>query len=312
MAAKAADRFLHAVDNLTGGDRLRIGLAVSGGPDSLALLLLAQASMPGRVTAATVDHELRPEAAAEARYVAGICAQHGIAHQILTPAAPITGSIQSAARKTRYALLDQWANDSGCAWIATAHHADDQLETMLMRLARGSGLNGMAAIRARNGRIIRPLLGFDKAELEQICADAGIKPVRDPSNENADFDRVAMRNWLAASPHPLDPARAVRTACALADAAEALDAVAADMASERIGLKGDIVHCHAADLPRELQRRLLFMALRHIDPVADPRGELVDAALEKLSVGERLTIGNILCDGGPIWQFSAAPPRRTA
>jgi tRNA(Ile)-lysidine synthase len=94
-------RFRRDLGALAGGAPGRIGIAVSGGPDSVALLLLAAAAYPGAVAAATVDHGLRPESAAEARLVAALCAARGIAHAILTPDAPIGGSLQAAARAAR-------------------------------------------------------------------------------------------------------------------------------------------------------------------------------------------------------------------
>lgn len=307
----AIRRFTQTVTRLTGNDGARLGLAVSGGPDSLAMLLMAHAAFPLNIAAATVDHGLRPEAADEAEFVARICADLGIMHSILKPLTPISGNIQSAARDARYALLDDWAGAEGCGWIATAHHGDDQLETMLMRLARGSGVSGLAAIRARNGKIIRPLLDFGKAELEAICVRAGVSPVRDPSNDNADFDRVAMRRWLAASDHDFDLERANRSAAALADAAEALDWMAARLATQHIGSEREIVTVTYSGLPRELQRRLLLLALHRVDADANPRADAIDRALDQLPKGDVITLGNVLCTGGDVWRLSAAPPRRT-
>ena len=302
-------RFTQAIERLTAGVG-RIGLAISGGPDSLALLLLAHTVFPDRIAAATVDHGLRPEATDEAHFVATICAERGIPHDILTPATPITGNIQSSAREARYALLEKWADARGLQWIATAHHGDDQLETMLMRLARGSGVAGLAAIRARNGHIIRPLLGFSKAELETICAGEGIEPVHDPSNDDSDFDRVAMRQWLAGTAHPFKLDRIARSAAALGDSAEALDWMTAKLVEQHVEQQGEIIALDATDLPRELTRRLLLRALAMVDPQSAPRGDAIDRALDGLPRGEVMTLGNVRCVGGTIWRFEAAPPRR--
>ena len=303
-------RFTEALERLGASDG-RILLAVSGGPDSLALLLLAQETMPDRIAAATVDHGLRPEAADEAAFVAGICNQRGVIHHILTPDRPITRNVQSSARAVRYALLESAADQADCRSIATAHHQDDQLETLLMRLARGSGLDGLSGIRARNGRIIRPMLGFSKTELEQICAAENVQPVRDPSNDDIDFDRVKMRQFLAATPHPFDPARAARSASSLAEAGEALDWVAAQLADERIERQNDGLVLNPAGLPRALQRLLLLAALRRKEPEIAPRGEAIERLLDDLETAKTVTIGNILCKGGEVWRFSSAPPRRT-
>lgn len=307
-----AARFSAALERLIDSSDALILLAVSGGPDSLALLILAHALMPKRIMAATVDHALRPESAAEAEYVAGLCAAAGIPHAVLHSPTPITGNVQSGARAARYALLNRHAQTHGCRWIATAHHSDDQLETMLMRLARGSGIDGLSGVRARNGHVIRPLLGFTKPELEAVCADAGITPVRDPSNDDSDFDRVAIRQWLASTTHPFSPARTVRSASALADASEALGWMAERLALELIANDEAGVTLDAQGLPHELQRRLVLIALRAIDVDADPRGQAMDMLLSALKRGERVSSGAVDCTGGDIWRFRLAPPRKKA
>src|SRR5262245_16934078 len=126
-------RFRADLQDLAGAEAGKLGIAVSGGPDSLALLLLAEAAFPGRVQAATVDHGLRTESADEAAFVAALCRQRDIPHATLRPETPIEGNIQSAARRARYALLEAWRSEQRLDWILTAHHADDQAETLLMR-----------------------------------------------------------------------------------------------------------------------------------------------------------------------------------
>ena len=305
------DRFKAALSKLNVADNDRLLCAVSGGPDSFALLLLAHAALPGRVAAATVDHQLRQESADESHYVAKICQRLGVPHVILTPDEAISGNIQSSARASRYGLLERAADAENCAYIATAHHADDQLETLLMRLARGSGVDGLAAIRARNGRIVRPLLEFTKAELIEVCANAGVRPVDDPSNANVEFDRVAMRNWLATSDHPLRADRAGRTANALTEASDALAWMTDALAMQRIRAESDVILCDPVDLPNELKRRLLIRCLITLAPDIAPRGDAIDRLLADLASGRRTTIGKIKCEGGKEWRFAIAPPRRT-
>jgi tRNA(Ile)-lysidine synthase len=283
---------------------------VSGGPDSLALLCLAQQQMAGRIVAATVDHQLRAESAAEAEYVAAICQRLRVDHVILQPAQKITGNIQSSARAARYALLEQAADRHDCHLIATAHHGDDQLETLLMRLARGSGVDGLSAIRFRNGRTIRPLLQFSKSELEEICVTACLEHVRDPSNDDTDFDRVALRSWLKSSKHPFDLDRVGATVSALQDASAALNWMTDRLSDERIFSKSDEIQCDATGLPRELQRRLLLACVARFDPELKPRGEAIDRLLADLQAGKTTTLGDVLCTGGTTWRFSPAPPRR--
>jgi tRNA(Ile)-lysidine synthase len=302
--------FTHAIERLTGERGRSLLLAVSGGPDSLALLLLARTAFPDHIRAATVDHGLRPEATQEAVFVERLCGDLDISHAILRPDTPISGSLQSSARRARYDLLERHAKAHGCHWIATAHHADDQLETVLMRVARGSGIDGLSAIREQQGKIIRPLLGFSKAELEALCHEAGVTPVRDPSNDDAQFDRVAMRQWLARSDHPFDPKRAVRTAAAFADAAEALEWATDTAYAAHAVAYGHTITLNPAGLPNELRRRLLLRALAHIEPENTPRGDAVDRALADLASGKRFTLGNVLCEGGKAWAFRPAPTRR--
>ncbi|MBL0925074.1 MAG: tRNA lysidine(34) synthetase TilS [Sphingomonadaceae bacterium] len=304
-------RFEGALKELGVGREDHILLAVSGGPDSLALLCLASNWDVNRIVAATVDHRLRPESAGEAAFVSALCGNRNIPHVILTPIEPIGGNIQSFARATRYNLLADAARDHRCAFVATAHHANDQLETILMRLARGSGLDGMAAIRRRNGNIIRPLLGFSKSELEEICIAAAVEPVRDPSNDNIEFDRVAIRKWLASASHPFSIDRAARTAKALDDAREALDWIVDDLATIRIVRNNDEIQCVTAELPRELKRRLLLRCLALLDPELQPRGDAVERAIEELDSGKNAMIGNIIGKGRETWHFSWAPPRST-
>jgi tRNA(Ile)-lysidine synthase len=302
-------RFRAALYRLKSADD-RLLCAVSGGPDSLALLVLAQQFVPGRLVAATIDHQLRAESAAEAQIVAEICRNLGVPHIILTPDEKISGNLQSSARAARYALLERSADSQNCQVIATAHHADDQLETLLMRLARGSGVDGLSGIRTRNGRVIRPLLEFTKVELIDICGSNGIQWVNDPSNANIDFDRVAMRNWLASTQHPFPATRALRTASALADASDALVWMTDTLAAQRISHKNDVIVCQAGGLPRELKRRLLIRCLRTIDINLAPRGDAIDRVLTDLENAQTAMIGNIKCVGGEDWQFSKAPPRR--
>src|SRR3954471_22113406 len=180
------DRFADDLAGLCGGESGLLGVAVSGGPDSLALLLLAQAAAPGRVRAATVDHRLRPDSASEAAFVASLCAERRIPHATLPVEVSRGGKgLQAAARKARYAALGGWMRRNGIATLLTAHHADDQAETLLMRLNRGAGLGGLAGIRAaapfsaggEGSRLCRPLLGWRREDLARIVRDCGLTPV---------------------------------------------------------------------------------------------------------------------------------------
>lgn len=292
-----------------------VALAVSGGPDSLALLLLAQAVLPGRVCAATVDHGLRPEAAAEATLVASICAALGVPHVALTIAVrPCGEGLQAAARTARYAALAEWAEGAGAQNLATAHHADDQAETLLLRLARGAGLTGLAGVRARRPltpggalRLVRPLLGWRKAELEAIVAAAGIAPADDPSNGDPRFDRTRAREMLG-SGWP-DAISVAASAHHLAEAEEALEWSAVHLLAARLTGASGALELDPFGLPRELLRRLFIAALLRAGHDGAPRGPSVDRALAALRAGDSVTLGGILCRGGDRWCFQDAPPR---
>jgi tRNA(Ile)-lysidine synthase len=310
---QATERFVAAITDLVPDcdGSTKFALAVSGGPDSITLLLLGNAAFPGQIIAATVDHGLRPEAADEAEFVATLCAERAIPHRILRPAQPIAGNIQSAARQARYALLQEWAQAENADVIITAHHGNDQLETLLMRIIRGSGVDGLASIRARNGNIIRPLLGFNKSELETVCDDQGVEPVHDPSNDDTDFDRVRIRKWLEETDHPFDAAAANRSTKALAQASDALRWVMNQIAADRITTSIDGIIAEPSGLPRELQRRLLMRALSMISPEYAPRGDAIEHCLDSLLTDKTVTLGAVLCCGGQNWHFRTAPPRRT-
>jgi tRNA(Ile)-lysidine synthase len=178
----------------------RLAVATSGGADSMALLLLAQGwakERGGSVTALTVDHNLRPESAEEALRVKRWCEARGIEHHILSwQPEGITSSIQEEARTARYQLLSRWCREQHVLHLLTGHHQGDQAETLLFRLGRGSGLDGLASmplVSASGGvRLIRPLLDSSKKNLESWLKEIGQDWVRDPSNFNTHY----MRPWL--------------------------------------------------------------------------------------------------------------------
>lgn len=180
-------------------------LAVSGGPDSMALMTLASRWLhlagrdPASIRVATVDHRLRPQSKEEADFVAAEARALGLSHATLVWAGekPKTG-IQAAARAARYDMLVTHARACGAASIVTAHTEDDQAETLMMRLRRGSGLDGLAAMAEVSHRdgvpLVRPLLGFSKARLTAYLRAASVPFRSDPSNENAAFERVRLRH----------------------------------------------------------------------------------------------------------------------
>ncbi|MSO73674.1 MAG: tRNA lysidine(34) synthetase TilS [Alphaproteobacteria bacterium] len=182
-----------------------LAVAVSGGPDSLALALLAQtwvASNGGSVIALIVDHGLRPESRAEALIVGKWLKARGISHRILTWSGPKpTTALQSNARAARYALLTEFCRHRGVLHLLLGHQREDQAETILMRLERGSRQSGLAAmpiLTERDGvRLLRPLLAVPRARLVAFLNALDQPYVDDPSNRNPAFGRVRHRMTLA-------------------------------------------------------------------------------------------------------------------
>jgi len=302
-----AERFRADLEALTSGAPRRIGVAVSGGPDSVALLLLACAAYPGCVQAATVDHGLRAESAAEAAFVAALCGDLGVPHATLEAGMTDTANLQAAARARRYSLLGQWAREAGAACLATAHHLDDQAETLVMRLLRGSGLAGLAGIRAAQAGavpIVRPLLGWRRDELAAIVAAAGIAAVADPSNEDPRFDRARVRRRLAETGW-IDPVPLARSAAALAQAEEALEWTVERLWRDRV----DGFALDPAGIPDELRRRLVARILASLGGPA-PRGAAMTRLLATLDAGGTATLAEVKCAGGETWRFTPAPPRK--
>ncbi|MBA3678295.1 MAG: tRNA lysidine(34) synthetase TilS [Sphingosinicella sp.] len=309
------ERFRANLERLVGATPAKLGIAVSGGPDSLALLLLACAAFPAGVEAATVDHGLRAESAGEADLVAVICDRIGCPHSILPVRVEPGGEgIQGEARRARYAALEDWADRCGIGLVATAHHADDQAETILMRLQRGSGLSGLAGIRSArplgSALLIRPLLDWTRDELSEIVRAARVEAADDPSNRDVRFDRVAMRNFLAENPQ-FDPRRLARSASSLAEANEALDWAAGQLFDDRVRRDGEALILDPAALPPELARRLLLRLLAETVPQStSPRGEEVQRLARKLQSGATLTLAGVKCIGGTFWRFETEAPRR--
>ena len=311
-------RFRLDLEAVAGTDATPLALAVSGGPDSLALLLLAHAAFPGRAKAATVDHGLRPESVAEAQTVARLCGGMAVPHRILSARVEVAGEgLQAAARAARYAALAEWMDEEGLPLLLTAHHADDQAETLLMRLNRGSGVAGLAGVRAEGGvpgtggrlRLCRPLLGWRRSELQSVVDRAGIEAARDPGNEDERFDRARLRRRLGEAPW-LDPPALARSAALLAEAEAALEWTAAPLFIARAVIADGVVILRPSGLPRELLRRLVLNCLRQLAPEARPRGEALAAFIARLEQGGAATLCEVKGTGGDTWRFERTPPRR--
>ena len=176
-------------------------VGVSGGADSLALAIFLHQWGKAKIVALTVDHGLRKESAKEAQYVSRVMAQYGIEHHLLKweGKKPSKG-IEEAARQARYDLMEKWCTAHGIQSLFVGHHKQDQAETFLMRLQRGSGVYGLAAMApvfVRGGiKIVRPLLDFFPSELQYFLKSMKVKWVNDPHNFSDDFLRVRIRKML--------------------------------------------------------------------------------------------------------------------
>jgi tRNA(Ile)-lysidine synthase len=291
-------------------------LAVSGGPDSTALLVMAAEWAGARLCAATVDHGLRPEGAAEAAAVARLCDRLGVPHATLVwegekPAA----RLQERAREARYYLLAAEAKRVGARVVVTAHHLDDQAETVLFRLMRGSGIAGLAGMAARTRRgdveIVRPLLGFAKADLVAFCDTRGLAYVSDPSNENPRFARARLRRLMA--DEGLDAPALARLA-RRAGLVEAALAAQTQAAEARLGLARNGC-CDAAALaaePEEIARRALTQAVGGASMEAMERiaAELLAAIAEKRRYAANVGGALVAYDGRAVVSVGPEPPRR--
>lgn len=301
-----------------------LALAVSGGPDSMAMLALAAAAFPGSVVAATVDHRLRASAAEEAAMVGRVCETLGVAHRVLVPTSPIKGaSIQAMARETRYFLLERWAGEVGACAVLTAHHADDQAETFLMRAVRGSGVAGLASIRARRELgakgliLLRPLLGWRRAALRDLVTAAGLPFVDDPSNQDDRHDRTRFRTLLANTVE-LDVGGLAASARHAAEAEATLAGLADRYWAERATVAPEEIRLAIADLPREIRRRLVRRAIREMRAQAGitrpvfPDGANIEALLDQLEAASGGTHAGIEARTRATFAtFRASPPRRS-
>lgn len=324
--ADLVGRFRRDLEALTGGapsPARRLALAVSGGGDSLGLLLLAAAAYPDAVSAATVDHGLRAEAAEEAAFVGSVCERLGVPHQVLrADGASLTGNLQEAARRLRYRLLARWAGDA--PWLATAHQRDDVAETFLMRARRGAGVGGLAAMAgARPLRpgldLVRPLLAWSRVELASLVEAAGLVAVEDPSNRHPRFDRARVRQLLAESGE-LPAERLALAAANLRHAEEALAMFAEQEWTLRAQVEGEGEARHVSlstkSTPYEIRRRLAKRAILQVVEAASlfasPKMERLDALVQRLDAGGTGTIAGVKAVAkDATWHFSLAPPRRS-
>ncbi len=289
----------------------RMAVAVSGGGDSMALLhLLADWAAEEKIhlQAVTVNHGLRPEAEAEAKFVSEVAQGLKIKHTTLTWSGYSgEGNLQDAARRARYHLMATWAREQDISTIALGHTADDQAETFLMRLSRASGLDGLTGMQRRRSAHgvtwVRPLLMEERFSLRQYLRDIRVPWIDDPSNEDEAFERVRARRVMAEISElgidvhvigrVMDHLGQVRTALDYATHDHALSCVTEEM--------GDLIidRRRFFDAAPEINRRLVTQALRWIAS-ADygPRGMKLQEFLSAMMRGRDATLHGVRLLGG--------------
>lgn len=312
-----------------------IVLAVSGGPDSTALLWLAarwrrRLKAGPKLTVVTVDHGLRREAPAEARAVKQLATALGVPHVTLrwSGAKPSRG-LPAAAREARYALLARAARKARADCILTAHTRDDQAETFLMRLARGSGLAGLAAMAPRSVRgdvaIVRPLLELPKSRLIATLDRARIPYADDPTNRDTAFTRARWRELMPQlASEGVDARNLARLAARLARANAALEEVvdrAERALMQRDGSRPRIDAKAFATLPDEIRLRLLHREINRAGHEGPAELGKIETLLDNLTAAMtartsrplRWTLAGALVElaRGSV-SIEPAPPRRNA
>ena len=275
----------------------RLGVAVSGGSDSLAVLVALAEWGGAEIFAVTVDHGLRPEAADEAIAVAKHCQQLGIKHDVLRWSGwDGDRNLMQSARDARYSLIAAWARERGIDDVALGHTRDDVAETLLMRLQRGAGLDGLSAMADRTKRhgvtFHRPALGLSRAELRSLLVAREIEWIEDPTNEDLRFDRAKVRKIITAL--DLDSEALAQTAMYLRDARDALSEIATGVAQAHVQWDAGDVLIDLEALraqPKDIVRRILRAALAYVSGSGfGPRGPALIRAMEGVLAGEETAL----------------------
>jgi len=260
------ERTLRRHAMLAGGETVLV--AVSGGADSVALLFLLQSLVSDwrlRLHVLHVDHQLRADSSGDAAFVRALGARFGVPVDVVTVTVDPRGSLEAAARAARYAALETCAARIGASRIALGHTADDQAETVLMRLVQGAGVRGLAGIPPLRGRIIRPLIEIRRSTLEAELRRAGLRWLEDPTNRDPKFLRNRIRHellpLLADSYNPEIAGGLVRMAALARDTVTALDRTAA-AELDRLSVWSDGAVTLPLDTLRALPRQVAAEVLR--------------------------------------------------
>ena len=286
-------------------------IAFSGGPDSTALLLAASRLQGLPVVAAHLDHSLDPGSAGRASEAARTASHLGVpfvAERREIAALRLPGeSLEAAARRVRYAFLDEVCRARGARWVATAHHRDDQAETVLLRLLFGSGLEGLAGIRPVQGTVVRPFLDLPRAALRAAVEDAGLPVMEDPTNFDLRVPRNRVRHGVLPS-LPSLPSLLSRLASRTRGAMATLDRRLGEILQLEVLEDGVAANREALEqLPAELMPFALA-ALHRRAGAPYPAGSAARAELVRQLVGPA---GRLGCDSGGGWRWESAGNRLT-
>ena len=294
----------------------RLGVAVSGGGDSVAMLhLLADICAHNDVMlcAVTVDHGLRRDSQEEAQQVARLASSLSVPHEILNwEEWDGNGNLQDAARRARYRMMTDWARSKGIALMALGHTADDQAETVLMRLARSSGVDGLAAMQTRrleNGvTLVRPMLDISRSELREYLRQNDLDWSEDPSNLDVRYDRIKIRQAMdLLAPLGITTDVLTRVASQMGQAREALDWFTFLSAREIVMVDGaDVVISlrRFRTLPHEIARRLMVRSVMWVGGSQyQPRRSAISELISAARAGQACTLGGciVTCHLDDLW-----------
>lgn len=273
----------------------RLLLAVSGGADSSALLVgTARLAAARRLvcTVASVDHGLRPEGGAEVEHVRALAERFGLPFVTRALGLPVGSRLEERAREARYEALEQLRQETGCAWIVTAHTADDQAETLLMRLARGAALRGAAGILGRRGHIVRPMLRCTRADVRELLEREGLQVVRDPMNEDPTYLRPRVRARVLPALTEVAGAAAIPHLAAFSELAQEDEALLGQLAEDafaRLAVRpGMLDGVGVRALVRPIRLRVLRRLLESSGVTAAL--PLLEAASEAVERGGRIPL----------------------